>query len=508
MDNHINSIKIPQSPEPYWRASVKTQSFEPLTQDITTDVAIVGGGITGIISAYLLLQEGFKVTLIDASNILNGTTAHTTAKITAQHDLIYAELINHIGKEKAKLYYTANTNAIKFYANIIKNNNIDCDYDKQDSFVYTSSDKYINKIDQEVKAYQQLGIRGDYVESLPVPINIKAAAVMRDQSQFHPLKFLNHLLEFIVNNDGHIFEETTAVDIVADDGLKVITKNGANISCKNVIIASHFPFYGIKGLYFSRMYPDRSYVLGVKTKIGYPGGMYLSADDPKRSLRYTNINGEKLVLIGGENHVTGKDKETSEHYYALKTFGEDIFGLEEILYRWSTQDLTTLDNIPYIGRLTSNTPNIFVATGYRKWGMTTSALAALLLKDLIMDKSNPYTEVFSPSRFHADPSIKNYIKFNANVAKKFVAGRFKDPFRTVESLKKDEGSIVSVNGKRVGAYRDPDGELHLVSNTCPHLGCMLKWNHGERTWDCPCHGSRFSIDGDIIEGPAEKELKK
>jgi glycine/D-amino acid oxidase-like deaminating enzyme/nitrite reductase/ring-hydroxylating ferredoxin subunit len=507
-EHKIENSKMPQFPEPYWRDFLEFPSFPKLDRDIEADVAIVGGGISGIITAYLLVQEGLQVALLDASTILNGTTGHTTAKITAQHDLIYDEFINHLGEEKAKLYYEANNEALLFIKNMVQEHNIECDFTEEDAYIYGNTDSSVSKINQEYEAYKKLGIASQYVESIPLPLQVKAAIVMKQQAQFHPLKFLLHLLQAFVKNEGMIYENTTAVTIEKGDRPKVITRDGYSVTCKNVVSCSHFPFYDMPNLYFTRMYAERSYVLGIKAEKDYPGGMYLSADSPTRSLRYTTFNGEKLILVGGESHKTGQGIPTIQHYEALEAFGEEVFGIKEIPYRWSAQDLITLDKIPYIGRISDNQSNIFVATGYRKWGMTNGTAAALLLRDLIIGKENPYTELYSPSRFHADPSIKNFIKTNADVAKHLIGGKIGIIYRTPEDVDIDEGAVVNVNGARACAYRDEKGCLHLVDSNCTHMGCELEWNNGERTWDCPCHGSRFSVDGDVIEGPAEKPLKR
>ncbi len=237
--------------------------------------------------------------------------------------------------------------------------------------------------------------------------------------------------------------------------------------------------------------------------------MYISADDPTRSLRYTPVNGEPLVLIGGENHKTGQGPDTMLHYLALEAFAEKTLGIEEYVYRWSAQDLITLDKVPYIGPVTADKPNILVATGYRKWGMTNGTTAAMLLTDIILKKENPYRDLFSPSRFKkADPDIKKFISFNANVAGHLLKGKLEFVPKDPSDLQNDEGSVVMVNGKRAGAYKDPEGKLHIVDTTCTHLGCECEWNHGERTWDCPCHGSRYSYDGEVLNGPTEKPLRK
>lgn len=501
---------MPQFPESYWLASTDFNEMPKLTEDIEVDVAVVGGGITGITNAYLLAKEGYKVALLEAGRILNGTTGHTTAKITAQHDLIYDEFINHFGEEKARLYYEATSGAKTFIEQTINDLQIECELKKEDAYIYTTNEDYVSKIENEVKAYERLGIQGGFVEDVPLPLDIRAAIVMKDQYQFHPLAYLKKLVEEFLSLGGKLYEKTTAVDVIEGNKPTVLTRDGHRVISENVVCCTHFPFYDglTQGAYFSRMYAERSYVLAVKMDFDFPGGMYLSAADPKRSLRTATINGEEYVLLSGQKHKTGQGIPTILHYEALKQYGEEKFGLKEIAYRWSAQDLTTLDKMPYIGRLTHERSNVFVATGYRKWGMTNGTAAALLLRDLVMVKDNPYELLYSPSRFVADPSVKNFIKENVDVAKHLLEGKLEMAPRTIDDLENDEGSAVVFNGKRAGAYKDQDGQVHIVDTTCKHMGCEVEWNHGERTWDCPCHGSRYSYTGEVVEGPAKQPLDR
>ncbi|MGY3836748.1 FAD-dependent oxidoreductase [Bacillus atrophaeus] len=496
------------APESYWRASADVPSFPELQEDTETDVTIIGGGITGITTAYELTKRGFRVTLIEANQVLNGTTAHTTAKITAQHDLIYDELINHIGMPNARLYYEANQKALFYIKDIVKEKQISCDFTEQDAYIYATSESSVKKIRDEHEAYTKLGIERELVKELPVPVDIKLGLVMKHQAQFHPLLYLTALLDDIVKNGGRIFEQTAALDIKKGVLPEVVTKNRHAIKSKYIVCCSHFPFYDGGGLYSARMYSDRSYILAVKSKIEYPEGMYLSIDQPSRSLRYTEMNGDKLVLVSGESHKTGQGKEMSEHYEALKQFAENTIGIESIPYHWSTQDLVSIDKIPFIGPISKNEDNILVATGFKKWGMTSSAVAANILSDHIENKQNSYANIFTPSRFHPDPGLKKIISYNADVAKHFIKGKLEKPDVKPEDVKTGEGKIVTVNGKRAGAYRDEKGCLHLVDTTCTHLGCEVEWNDGEHTWDCPCHGSRFKPNGEVAEGPAIKPLKQ
>ncbi|MCT2343357.1 FAD-dependent oxidoreductase [Niallia taxi] len=490
-----------------WRESVKLPSFSTLSKDEVTEVCIVGGGITGMTAAYLLGRQGHQVILLEADTLMSGTTGYTTAKITAQHGLIYDELIENMGLEKAKLYYEANKNAMEFIKLLAEQLDIDCGLEKHDAVLYAVADEYAEKVKKEHVAYQKIGIDCELVTSIPLPIPIKAALIMKDQYQFHPLQFFKKLIEKMEN--VQIFENTTATDVEENQSEKVavITRDGFKVHADKVISASHFPFYDANGFYFARMYPERSYIVAVEETNDYPGGMYYSADTPTRSLRPVTHNGKNLILISGDSHKTGQDEDTARHYEALKEFGKNALKTDKVLYEWSAQDLITLDKVPYVGCIKKGHDSVFVATGYRKWGMTNGAAAALLLADLVLNKQNPYEELYTPSRFYSDPSLRKFISINLDVAKHLIGGKLKSADQEKE-LSLDEASILRVNGKKVGCYKDKEGTVHMVDTTCTHLGCEVAWNNGEKTWDCPCHGSRFSFDGDVLEGPADEPLKK
>ena len=500
--------KLPKDPASYWLESTSRSTFPQLDKDIEVDVAIVGGGITGITSAYLLVKEGFNVAVLEASSLLSGTTGHTTAKITAQHGLIYDELITNFGEEQARRYYQANIQAGEFIEQCIQLHGIDCEYRKENAYVYTNSKDYISDLKKEAEAYRTLGIDGELVEDISLPIPTMGAVMMKNQAQFHPLQYLEQLLEYIKESGAQIFENTVATHMTdGDDSTIVHMKKGAKVKAKYVISASHFPFHDGQS-YFARMHAERSYVLAVKASSPYPGGVYINAEQPTRSIRSININGEEVLLLGGGSHKTGQGKPEIEHYEELEQFAKETFKTNQILYRWSAQDLITIDKVPYIGRISNANPNVFIASGYRKWGMTTGTAAGLLIKDLIIGKDNPYEELYSPARFVANPSIGNIIKENVNVAAELVSGKLDRPNRELKDIKDGEGATVTIKGARAGAYKTEAGELFVVDTTCTHIGCEVHWNSGDRTWDCPCHGSRFSFEGEVIEGPAERPLKR
>jgi len=503
---------IPKVSNSYWIESMKGQGYQALKSDLIVDVLIIGGGITGITTAYLLQKEGLKVVVVDADKILSATTGHTTGKITIQHGLIYDKLKMQFGEEQARIYAEANMAGLQLIQDLIKEHNIDCDFIMQNSYVYTQSESYIQQLQDEVKTAQELGIKAEYLDTVPLPFKVQGAVCFLDQAMFHPRKYLLALSNIINNKEQCIYEVTRALDIehnpVGNKNLIIALEDGRKIYSNYAVIASHFPFYDGFGMYFARMYASRSYVLAVKTKQTFQEGMYISAEDPKRSLRYTPINGEKILLAAGEHHNTGQDSNTMVHYEALRDFVEQNYGINEILYRWSSQDLTTLDDVPYIGPIVQGKPNIFVATGFKKWGITTGSMAAILIRDLIVKKESPWLELFTPSRFVVNPSLRNLVKEGAMVAKEFIKGKFSAVPETSEDLEIDTAKVISFEGNKIGAYKDEIGGIHFVDTTCRHMGCEVQWNNAERSWDCPCHGSRYDINGNVIEGPALKPLRQ
>lgn len=505
-NNTFFSNEFMSAPQPYWIASTSQTDYPSLTEDISIDIAIIGGGMTGITSAYLLKKEGYKVAIIDADRIVQGTSAHTTAKITSQHGLIYNKILNSLGRERTQQYADSNESAIHFIANLIKEKNISCDFSWQSAFVYTQDDNYVEKIQKEVETASQLGIKATYLEEIPLPFKIKAAVRFDDQAQFHPRKYLLELQKEIPGDGSYIFENTKIMDVKEGKPCTLTTENGKVVTALKVILASHYPCYDGKGMYFTRLYPERSYALAIKAKEKFPGGMYITAETPGRSLRSTPYEDSELILVVGEHHKTGQGEDMNKHYINLKKFAMDTYTVENIPWRWSTHDYTTADGVPYIGNLTSQTPDIFVATGYGKWGMTTSTLSAILLKDLITTGKNPWADVYYPSRFTPAASAATMVKENADVAKHLLKGKLSIPPNNV-LIENGEGRIVDADAQRAGAYRDEKGVLHIVDTTCTHLGCELNWNNAEKSWDCPCHGSRFTYEGDIIQGPAIHKLK-
>jgi FAD dependent oxidoreductase./Rieske [2Fe-2S] domain. len=508
MDEKAGSDRHSLTPVPqsYWIASTPKTDYPVLDQDISVDTAIIGGGMVGITTAFLLKREGQKVAVIEADHILQGTTGHTTAKITSQHSLIYDKIKSKLGEEMARQYAEANESAIDMIAHLVEEKNIDCNFERRSAYVYTNDDNYVQKILDEAITAKKLGIKSSYIQEIPLPIKVKAAVRFDDQAQFHPRKYLLDLAKDITGDGSYIFEQTKVVDIKEGSECIVFTNRDKKVTAKSVILASHYPFYDAKGLYFTRLYPERAYALGVRINGKFAEGMYITAEDPGRSLRSQDTEDGELIIITGEHHKTGHGGSTLIHYENLRNFAEQTFNVDSIPYRWSTQDYTTADEVPYVGHITTNSPNIYAATGFGKWGMTNSTASAMIIRDLILKGESPWQDVYNPSRSTPGASAKNFLVENLDVAGKLISGKLKFAPGDVD-IAPGDAKIINADGKKAGAYRDEEGTMHLVHSYCTHMGCGLEWNDAEKTWDCPCHGSRFTYEGEIVEGPALKSIK-
>ena len=422
-----------------WIRTAQLPEFPPLKGDAKTEVLVIGGGIAGILCAWSLKQAGVDSILVESGRICGGVTKNTTAKLTAQHGLLYGRLVREFDLDTAQRYLQANLEALERYRALCRS--IDCDFQEKDAFVYSLRDR--SKLEEELDALRKLGYPAEFSSTIPLPFPVAGAVKFPKQGQFHPLKFLGAVADGLP-----IYEHTKVLELTPEG---VVTDRGI-IFARKIIVATHFPFLNKHGSYFLKQYQHRSYVLALENAPDV-GGMYV--DEDEKGLSFRNQNG--LLLLGGGSHRTGKQ---GGNWQELSEFAQKYFPGANEVARWATQDCMTLDGVPYIGQYSKHTPNLYVATGFQKWGMTTSMVAAKLLTDLICGKKNPYAEVFSPSRSMLRPQLA------ANAA---------------------------------------SAALNLLTPTrprCPHLGCALKYNPQERSWDCPCHGSRFSEMGELLDNPA------
>ncbi len=418
-------------------------SFKKLQNDIKTDVLIIGGGLTGILTAYFLSQKGVDYVLVEQNKICQKTTANTTAKITYQHGLCYHKIMKSSGFEAARLYYEANKSALDTYGEICRR--IDCDYKIEDNFVYSVD---VKKLEQELSAMKQLEISAQYRRDLPLPLSTAGAVGVKNQARFNPLKFVSGIAK-----DLNIYENTKVTELI---GTTAVTNRGL-INAKRIVVATHFPIINKHGGFFLKLYQHRSYVIALENaqKIS---GMYV--DDDKKGFSFRSYG--DLLLLGGGGHKTGK---YGGNYHEIERFYKTHYPDARERCRWAAQDCMSLDSMPYIGRYFSGTDKLFVATGFNKWGMTGAMVAAELLSDMLTDRENKFIPLFNPSRSILKPQL-------------IING--------AEAVK---------------------GLLTFGKKRCPHLGCALKWNAAEHSFDCPCHGSRFDADGTLLDGPATDGLK-
>ncbi|HEE9846506.1 FAD-dependent oxidoreductase [Clostridium perfringens] len=472
-----------------WSESCKFRKREALNKDIKTDVLVIGAGIAGILTAYMLKQKGRDVVLIDAAEIASGNIKNTTAKITSQHDLIYSKLIIEFGEEKARQYAKANELAIKKYKEIIEDKRIECDFEEKPAYVYSLNE--VDVLKEEAKAAKNLGIDAEFVQEVNLPFKIKGAVKFNNQAQFNPLKFLKG-----ISNELVIYENTRALEIKEN----LVVTSGGNITANNIVVATHYPIMNDPGYYFMKMHQERSYVLALENTSEIDG-MYIDLNKEGYSFRTYN----NLLLLGGISHRTGENEEGGS-YDELRKVAKRLYPKAKEKYYWSAQDCMTIDGIPYIGRYSSETPNIYVATGFNKWGMTSSMVSAMIISDMILEKENDFSEIFSPRRFDLSLSINNIANDLIETAKNFIAQKVYIPSSEIEHIKNGHGGIIEYNGEKVGVYKNKEGKEFFVSTKCTHLGCQLSWNADELTWDCPCHGSRFDYKGRLIGSPATKDL--
>lgn len=417
----------------------KTLKFNKLNGDIKTDVLIIGGGLSGILSAYMLKNNGVNCVVAEADKVCNGVTGRTTAKITFQHGLVYGKIINRYGLEKAELYYKSQRLAVEKFCEL--SDKIDCDFEKCSSVVYSVDNR--RKIENEITALDKIGCKAEFCSETELPFSVSGAVKIKDQARFHPLKFVSSIAK-----DLPIYENTKILELRPDGA---VTNNGI-IKAKKIIVATHFPFINKHGGYFLKMYQHRSYVIALENAVEIKD-MYV--DEDMKGLSFRNHNG--LLLLGGGSHRTGAK---GGGWNELRKFADRYYKGSREISAWATQDCMTLDSIPYIGQYSKSTPNLYVATGFNKWGMTSSMTAAMLLCDLVRGRENEYTDLYSPSRSIIHPQLA---------------------VNMLESAK---------------------GLLTPTLPRCPHLGCALKYNKQEHSWDCPCHGSRFDKEGRLLNNPA------
>ena len=483
------------------------RSFPTLDRDARADVAVLGGGIVGITTALLLREAGLDVVLLEADRLAHGVSGHTTAKVTSQHGLVYARLRARFGAEGARSYAEANQAALEWIADRVASDAIECDFRRRPAYAYVTSERSRGKLEDEARAADEAGLPAWLAETVPLPFDLEAAVRFDNQAEFHAGRYLGALADRLAAAGARVFEHTRAVEVI-NDGDRVVKTPGGDVTAGHVVVATHYPFLD-RSLAFARVSPQRSYAILCRIAGALPEGMFISGDSPSRSVRAVPLEGEELLLVGGEGHKPGTGGDTRVRYRRLEAFAREHWDVRSVDYRWSAQDNTTLDGVPYVGPLTPWDGRVLMATGFAKWGMTGGTAAAIILADRVQDKENAWAGLFDPSRLTLRASARRFLTENAQVGLRFVGDRLMKPgLRSLEELRPGEGDIVRHDGEKVAAFRDDDGTVTAVAPVCTHLGCQVNFNAAERSWDCPCHGSRFAVDGSVLHGPAVHRLER
>lgn len=489
-----------------WIETTKNQlHLKSLTQNLETEVCIIGAGLFGLTTAYYLTKQGKKVVVVEKDDIGEKVSGNTTGKITSQHGLFYSHLIDDYGINYAQKYLEVNEKAIQNIKEIIDTEQIECDFEEQSAYVFTTNQDEVIEIEKEVDAVNKLGKKAKLITNVDKPFKMTAGIEFDNQAQFHPRKYMIGLANVILK-DNQIYNYTTATDVQKYGEKFLITTDRGNVLADSVVLATHYPIVNFPGFYFIKMYQSTSYIIAIETNSKIPEGMYITAKEPVYSFRSAKYNGKNIVLIGGSEHKTGEAIADNSHYTELEKKAKELYPDCKVLFRWNTRDCISLDKIPYIGEFSNLYKNMYVGTGFKKWGMTFSNIAGKIVSDKILGKQNEYEDLFTPTRLKPIKNrweVKNMLKETVD---SIALNKFKIDPSSISEIENDNASIMKIDGENIGIYKDKNGKLYAVSPVCTHLGCLLTWNNIDKTWDCPCHGSRFDYTGRNIYEPAIKDL--
>lgn len=532
----------------YWINSEKNkEKYNKVEKNIETDICIIGGGITGISTAYYLTKENLKVTVLDMGKIGFQTTGNSTAKITSQHGLFYKYLKDSKGEDFARLYYDANEDAIKNIKKIVEKEKIQCDLECQSAYVLAANREEVQKVKDEVEVVRGFGGHAEYLEREDIDKNLLilnplAAIRFKNQAQFNSYKYTIELAKVCKNLGANIYENTKVVDVRDEkDYYYLETEDGYKIKAKYLVITTKYPIINIPGFYFMKMYQSTSYGISIPVKEKLFDGMYITSTNPKVSLRMakvdnniikdvvdgnienyakqdkenrkrvkekqnSKIDNEYVLIVVGADHKTGEKTDLSNSYKKLENIAKQIYPQGKVENYWNTEDCITLDKIPYIGKYSNMWENAYVATGFNKWGITTSNIAANIITDMIIGRKNRYEDIFISTRVEPVKNRQEVGNMLKETVSSLVLKKFELPESEQASLKNEEGKIIEIEGEKVGAYKDKEGRIYTIVPKCAHLGCELSWNNLDKTWDCPCHGSRYDYTGKMLYGPTVKDL--
>lgn len=481
-------------------------TYAPLTPSRDLDVLVVGAGITGLTTALLLAEAGRDVTVVEALQIGHGTTGGTTGKVTSQHGLIYQELVDQHGEDVARTYAKTNEGAITLVREIVARHGIEAGLSERDAYVFSERQDQAGRVRREAEIAARLGLPATWTEETELPFDVVGAVRFTGQAQVQAVDYLHGLAAAVDAHAHGAVHEGTRVTAVEEDGDDVVVETSTGtVRAREVVLATLIPILD-RGFEFARMEPKRTYGIAVRAPGDVaPEGMYLSAEEPTRSTRRHDSPEGTFLVVVGDAHRTGADRDTMRHDAALAAFARERFGLDDIAYRWSAQDFVPADILPFIGP-TPFADHISVATGFQKWGLSWGTAAARILCDQLLGRPHPAAEVVTPRRTNLAASAKLLVEHNVDSAARFVGDRMSPDAASIDDIPPGSGGIVRDGASFLAVARHPDGSVTTRSAVCRHLGCLVQWNAGERSWDCPCHGSRYDTDGTVLEGPAVQPL--
>ncbi|MFD6109033.1 FAD-dependent oxidoreductase [Streptomyces yangpuensis] len=506
--------RLPDTGRSYWMQTADLPSFPPLSGAVEADVAIVGGGIVGLSTAWELARAGRSVVVLEADRLAGGVTGHTTGKVTALHTAVYDTIREKHGDDAARRYATSQSAALRHVIEVSGELGTDCELESRPAFTYCRDPEGVDALRAEAEAARAAGLSASFVTASGLPFPVAGAVRVEDQAQFHPLKYLRGLVEDIAARGGRIHEGTRVTQLDDGDPRVLSTESGATVSAGHVVVATHHPLFD-NALLATRLTQHRDLVIAGPLPAGQdPGGMYISEEEGKRSVRTSPLpDGRRLLIVTGEAFTPGTGEDTEAGYARLLAWTEQHFPGFSIAHRWAAQDNSSTDTLPLIGRLPTNGDNVYVATGFAGWGMTGGVLAATVIASLVRGDEDPWDGLYDPGRVgSALRSAPTYLKAQWEVGKHFVQDRLETlgdgTNGPAASLRPGDGTVVRAAGRPCAVHRDDEGELHAVSAVCTHMGCLVAFNNAERTWECPCHGSRFGIDGEVLQGPALRPLER
>ena len=487
-----------------WVATAPSTGYAPLDTNIDVDTAVIGGGVAGLTAALALSRAGQSVAVIEAAHVGTGVTGHTTGKVTSLHRLVYTEITGRHGPDAARSYGQANQAAVEHIARVVSDEGIDCGFRRVPNFTYAETDEALSLVRGEAALAARLGLPSVFTTGVPLPFPVKGAVRFDNQAQLHAVRYVQGLARAVDCAGSFVFEESRALALRDGTPVVVETERGS-VRARDVIVATNVPF-GDKGSFAARYILHRSYLVASRTGPVPLEGTYISVEEPMRSILTVDVDGASYVLAGGEGHRAEDSGDTAERYRRLTAFSRDRLGTHEPVFRWSTQDSISVDGLPYVGLMSPDSTHIHVITGLRKWGLTNGTAAALILADTLSGRANPWARVFDSNRApqpNGTPAAGQGVPILPRPRQAVPDQEDKDALVVPAP---GEGAVIEREGEKIAVYADPTGQIREVSAICTHLGCTVEFNAADVTWDCPCHGSRFDIEGTVIQGPASINL--